>query len=659
MASTHTSGTNHLPAIQKLAQDGLKDNLIIGKDAQGKDLPDKGKPANHAHLNRVEYSFKSQYISDADITKTPSATPFTPQSTETITQTKVDDFFAFINDLSKDGTINPDFLTELNSDVAILKEVENNLSWKIIPAQSTPLKPTQLADYGIEVANDNNTKLYLSEKPDKAVKFSITEGLKSWIELVLAFFPSSSQQTKLASAFTTDPYQQLLTAISSNTHSTHWELPESQEDLQAIADQLELKKLSVAGEITELAKEISKKKKEKTVKDTEFTSKDTELTTLIQKIITQKRELLNQSNIKEFTGDNRKTSSELFKLKLLLLEIRYLENEGDVTLPSSIADENTALTTIEDLQSKTICWIQSHWDSIGWVAGASEEENCSRPNAEKIKIIKENKSGDYVSLTYYHDQLVELEKLVKLTDQQSQIKADLKAAIDEKTPAENLQEWRDTLKTIDPSLESAFTDEKITKWKQKKDGQAKFDNTASIKTLLEKVKGDEKFIVFIKGKDTEVDTLSQLIEKKDPVEVIKLIIQYWEYEKLAEEDKKKKKQKLVWTLEKKGADGKYLEDGDLTEEEITNTLYEIALGKKILASQKKADSSETPPGDNKNEQPKWYEWGSGIGKTLYLGGGLLLVGGILTAIFWKKIKGWWKGSEDLAGESESSEIEDE
>ena len=437
-ASTHTTGTNHLPAIQKLAQDGLKDNLIIGKDANGQDLPDKGKPANHHTLDRLEYSFKSQYVSDADIQKEVSNTPFTPQATETITQAKVDNFFAFITNISKDGTINPNFLTELNSDADILKNVENNLNWKIVPAQSTPLEPTKLADYGIKVTNDNNTKLYLSEKHDKAVKFQITEGLKSWIELVQAFFSSSSQQVKLSSSFTTDPYSQLLTDISSNANSAHWELPESKEDLQTIADQLELKKLSVSGEVAEIAKQILVKKQEKTVKDTQLNSKNTELATLISKIITKKREELNKSNIKEFENktasggkDERKTMSKLFKLKLLLLQIRYLENDGDATLASSVLDENTALTTIEDISSKAIqCWHQSSWESIGWVAGASEEENHRRPNSEKIKLIKENKSGDYLSLTYYHDQLVELEKLVKLTDREQQIKEDLKKAID-------------------------------------------------------------------------------------------------------------------------------------------------------------------------------------------------------------------------------------
>jgi multidrug efflux pump subunit AcrA (membrane-fusion protein) len=138
-------------------------------------------------------------------------------------------------------------------------------------------------------------------------------------------------------------------------------LPESLADLQTIADQIELDKLAAAGRITNLSQKISEKQTELTTKNGEFTSKDTELTTLIQKIITKKREELNKSNIKEFDNqtasggaDNRKTRHELYNLETALCEIRYLENDGGASLDSWIADENTALTTIQDILSKTL-----------------------------------------------------------------------------------------------------------------------------------------------------------------------------------------------------------------------------------------------------------------------------------------------------------------
>jgi len=125
----------------------------------------------------LEYSFKNQYVADTDIKKDVSGTAFGTQTHETMTDAKLTNFFTFIESISKDGSLNPDFLTELNSDADILKEVENNITWKIIPAQNTPYD--KLDRQGIELADKTKTTLYLNDKSEKAVKFNITEGLKS------------------------------------------------------------------------------------------------------------------------------------------------------------------------------------------------------------------------------------------------------------------------------------------------------------------------------------------------------------------------------------------------------------------------------------------------------------------------------------------------
>ena len=70
-------------------------------------------------------------------------------------------------------------------------------------------------------------------------------------------------------------------------------------------------------------------------------------------------------------------------------------------------------------------------------------------------------------------------KLVKLTNQERKIKADLKAAIDNQTPEETLAEWQNSLKKYDAGLETVFDQ---AKWKEKKSGQAKFDNLAAFET---------------------------------------------------------------------------------------------------------------------------------------------------------------------------------
>jgi hypothetical protein len=48
---------------------------------------------------------------------------------------------------------------------------------------------------------------------------------------------------------------------------------------------------------------------------------------------------------------------------------------------------------------------------------------------------------------------------------------------------------------------------------------------------------------------------------------------------------------------------KYLDDKELTDEEINQVLYEIATGQKTEASSKPVDSTDTNPTDNNNQTP--------------------------------------------------------
>jgi len=158
---------------------------------------------------------------------------------------------------------------------------------------------------------------------------------------------------------------------------------------------------------------------------------------------------------------------------------------------------------------------------------------------------------------------LELEKLVKLESKDETAKIKLKEAIDKRDPTENMNDWRNALKIIDASLEQALTDDKITEWKNKKNGQDALNNLASVKTLLEKVcekksdgtieKVKDDFITEIKKLKTKkadgteetgkIDTLGKLIEKETPEKIIKLI-HFFEYEKLDKEaDQQDKRRK--------------------------------------------------------------------------------------------------------------------
>jgi len=673
-ASTHTSGTNHLPEIQKLAQDGLKDNKIIGKDAHGKDLPDKGQPANHQHLNRLEYSFKSQFVADADIQKTPTNAAFTPQATETITKNKVDNFFAFIDSISKDGTINPDFLTELQSDNDILKNIENNTEWKILPAQNTPWEADKLANYGIKVADNDKTKLYLSETSDKAFKFEVKEGLKSWVELVHSFFPTgSSQRIKLASSFQTDPCLDLLTEIAKNTHATNWELPEDQASLQEIVDQLEIDKINSAVQTANLDEQISQK-------TDKIKEKESEIVKKIQAILTKKREELAQHNIKEFDNeiasggqDHRKTYWELFNLQKLLLQIRYLEKEGDTTVQSSITEENTALAEIEKRLKKLAPYSlddeHSKFFLVEHFINHLSLENGKVGDWKKaISEVKKEENRIMGDLNTYLEHFSEYEKVCKLNEQQQAAKNALETELGKK-PDENekLSDWQSKLKALDPLLtETVITEAVMKDWQT----QENFKTSSTMEAEIKKVftadkKLEESFAELIKKEDAQITDIAKLFEKKNAKEIITLI-RYWEYDKLEATEKEKQKQKIWWTLEKKDPENakKYLASGEPTEAEIKDILYQVAIGTKTLRDKVKEDEQEQPdPFKGPNEEKSldsWWKFGKGnYGKPLLTYGGILLVlVGLGVAIFWKQINNWWKGPEELEGEATEESSED-
>jgi hypothetical protein len=124
--------------------------------------------------------------------------------------------------------------------------------------------------------------------------------------------------------------------------------------METLLDELEAKKISSATEQGLIAKQISEKNKELKQKTADLKSKEAELDTLIKEIVEKQRTKLKDYKIADgFADQHKRTVSELFySIKPLLENIRYLENNGDNTTPSSIAVENTAYDQIQVLQNK-------------------------------------------------------------------------------------------------------------------------------------------------------------------------------------------------------------------------------------------------------------------------------------------------------------------
>ncbi|CAG8797330.1 20838_t:CDS:2 [Racocetra persica] len=129
---------------------------------------------------------------------------------------------------------------------------------------------------------------------------------------------------------------------------------DDEEGVEKLEEDLDTKKMAACFRAGQLDKEISDGQKEIDDKQKEIDGKDAEIKTLVGEILSKKREKLNSYNIakgfaKTTSEDNRRDIMELLDLNQLLLEIRYLENDGDATSISTVDAENTALTEIETI----------------------------------------------------------------------------------------------------------------------------------------------------------------------------------------------------------------------------------------------------------------------------------------------------------------------
>jgi len=407
-------------------------------------------------------------------------------------------------------------------------------------------------------------------------------------------------------------------------------------------------------------REVSKKQAERIVKQTKKDGLDTKIQELITDEIGAKRTKIAEYKItdgfelvKKSDGtvdkDNRKSLTDLKTIKNLLEDIRFLENADDEAV-SSVDDENTAYTAVKELLDK---WSDSraHWFDL--------EEGTT--NADKAKKIKDKNAND---LQNTHDSFETWENKVKFDDKLKQQLKDIKIALGKsENPMDTLKTYQDKLKALDPVLtDTVITQAIVDDWKT----QNNFKTAESMETELKKIFKDGALDADFKKAmtklDSEITDVANLLTKKKAKEVITLI-RRWEYDENTDADKRKK---LVWTLELKDPkdDKKYLEDKELSDKEINDVLYEIAVGTKTLASQKKADETSDDTGNpNEEKLDSWFKFGKGnYGKpSLFYGGIFLAIIIICVIVFWKNLQEWWAGpkDEDLGSSSDSDEKDGE
>ncbi|CAG8547647.1 14406_t:CDS:2 [Cetraspora pellucida] len=428
-----------------------------------------------------------------------------------------------IKEMNEKGATNPFNFNDLDFVAKLNDTLVNNLD------QSDAYTEEELADYGITVSDSSKTTLYKSTKKE------------------------ADNQAKIRSSFPTtpNPVQQLFTDLRSQgavdaNFNTHYRLPESSDALDDLIAQLEADKTVSAVTNADLAKEIQELKKAIAEKESEIISKKSVLDGLVGEILTKKREKLNSYNIskgfaKTASEDNRRNVSELYQIQQLLLEIRYLENDGDASVASTVDAENTALTEIETILKEagyyggTTTFLVDYFRDLAFVAG----------NPEKFDI----------------PQAISRIKAGKYTDGEG--------------------------KEQDVRL---FGD--LTKFKTHFENKEKL--IAQVETLLKKVIGSDgkiksEFLEEIKKSDATLVDLKSLLQK-EPKDIITYIARfvYNQLDDNASDEKNKKKTQMKRRIAKKLNKSN---ESELTEQELNDSLYKLEIGELTIDNTKyyKAD----------------------------------------------------------------------
>ena len=570
------------------------------------------------------------------------------------------------------------FLSDLDKDKH--KNVDKNEPWTIF-LKGEKWEVEKLKDYGIAI-DSTKTTLYKTSETDK-ITTPAGQGISGWLDLANSISQNMDNQTKLTAAFTNSPTQQLLSDLNGWTQGadgflsdgTNFTLPESLESAEIILAELEADKLASSNKKATLVEKIDQKTAELKQKEADLKVKESELDVLIKEIVAKQREKLTAYKITDgFADANKRTEAELWNIRQILENIRYLEKDGDSTLPSSESSENTAYDQITDLQNQCSSyggklWLIRDFENLAFkMAGGKEEYDIN----QAIERIKAGKYTDldgkeqqvYYSLDKYHQQFEQKAQLVKLSAREEQAQAALKAAIEKKDDTEKLPDWQAKLKALDPLItETVFTQKNMEDFQK----HTNFGNISTVEGLLKevmeadatdntkfKVKAD--FITLLKKEDAEVDDLAKMLTKFSAEKVIKLIKQF-DYEKKPETEQKELRRKFSWDRSKKINDKFVGESEDYTlpetdKEDFQKFLYQLATGAKSL------NSISKPTGRNEDNSPTGEDKETGFmahlkrNKIAYSVCGVLLIAAIgATIFFWDKIK-------SLLGAGSSEESED-
>ena len=359
----------------------------------------------------------------------------------------------------------------------------------------------------------------------------------------------------------------------------------------------------------------------------------------------------------------------LLRLRKLILEIRYLENDGNTDSECDFEKDTT--NHCKDLVGITKADVTKSLDARLVVdLGMQGEEfylvnyfrflafdksaNKLDPNLG-ISLIRSNKDDLMEG--------IELEKRLglckghfdgwvskygKLNNEEDE---KLKKAIDDelaKDAPEDALAWRNKLKEIDHVLDdpALINDTWKDKWIALGD---KFKKVAEVKALFEKVKGKADFLTELPNLSGETDLKTlKAMAAKEPREVIKYIETYL-YNHLPDTDVDEKKKKKTQMKRRIAKALNKTKESDLPDADIPENLVKIKTGELLVDMTKTYDAelkeikTKVPDSPDKKETKEPFlrlnnPWVYAIGALV-----IVIVG---VAIFWDKLVSLFSGDKE-------------
>jgi len=613
---------------------------------------------------------------------------------------KYDELFEFVEKLAPltemSGMDGP-FFKKLTATTG--QDWGTNQKFYIPEVKDSPATEQELKMFGTNLSEFEKAKnIYMCDS-SKGKNIDIKAGLEGWIELYYMIFKNKTNREKIIRSVngdgtvTTSIENEIISNYNDATfiaNCSYLSELKDEDDNQIrvfcianpneVVNKLKLrereletqKKILEEGELKDQIKLRAEHDKKIGDEKLKIEAEDAKIDALVKAEVVAKQQKV--TDVTSWGNTEWSESKNVLKAaatKKVILDIKWLENNGNDNLPLKNPTNKNILDAIETKRAVLPIWnavIKKSFEDLG---------------SDLDSRIAAAKADTEIGLEIYYDTYTELGD----TTVANAIKAEIDKEKPQTPPSEKIK-LPDLQNALSAKSDTSESDLNLDAWDTilKKSG-SKISDKDKLSELIKKVgkgatddEGKKKYGRWeehlakhsygdakVEGKgDDQWNTFI----KKSPKIVIGAIL-YFDYEESSDDEKKKIKNEIKEAVKTAlGTDGKkelaetYEIKDDDKEETIrpivTKYLYRREMGRTgedLVKTKLKQEPDKKPDDDSKKPQEvesSWKDWfvfrsGNVLKPMVTYVGILLLVFGVAAAIFWKSIMNWWNGPAEEVG----------